>query len=140
VRSNELSIFSSDTSRKERVHKFVALHPVTFLPPEKVKDSKTNKEKIVYRDHNAHRLLRCVANNTLLSKLPEHQQANRNEFMLTEADLQKRFENFPELFVNANKLLEQCSIQHELGVDKNKKHFYGSIDEDMKVLREKTRK
>src|SRR5258707_6804556 len=120
------------------MHKFIALHPVTFLPPEKIKDTKTRKEKLVYRDHNAHRLLRCIANNTLLSKLQEQQQALRDEFMLTEVELQKRFEDFPELFVNAKKLLDQCSIECELGVDKNKKHFLGSVEEDMKILRERT--
>jgi DNA polymerase-3 subunit alpha len=139
VRSSELTTFAGDASKKDFVNKFVALHPVTFLPPQKVKDPKTKKEKIVYRDHNAHRLLRCIANNTLLSKLPEHQQADRNEFMLTEAELQKRFDDFPELFVNADKLLEQCSIQCALGVDKNKKHFHGSVEEDMKELRAKTK-
>src|SRR5258707_10143737 len=120
------------------MHKFIALHPVTFLPPEKIKDTKTRKEKMVYRDHNAHRLLRCIANNTLLSKLQEQQQALREEFMLTEAELQKRFENFPELFVNAKKLLDQCYIECELSFDKNKKHFFGSVEEDMKILRERT--
>jgi DNA-directed DNA polymerase III PolC len=139
VGGNELHIFSMDSSGKEFLHKFVALHSVTFLPPEKVTDKRTNKNKIVYRDHNVHRLLRSVANNTLLSKLPEHQQANKNEFMLTEAELQKQFEDFPQLFVNAKKLLDQCSIECELGVDKNKKYFHGSAEEDMNILREKTR-
>src|SRR5258708_28479716 len=138
VRSSELHLFSSDPARRGYMHKFIALHPVTFLPPEKIKDTKTRKEKMVYRDHNAHRLLRCIANNTLLSKLQEQQQALREEFMLTEAELQKRFENFPELFVNAKKLLDQCSIECELSVDKNKKHFFGSVEEDIKILRERT--
>ncbi|MBI1768634.1 MAG: DNA polymerase III subunit alpha [Bacteroidetes bacterium] len=138
VRSGDLHLFSADSSRKGYMHKLIALHPVTFLPPEKIKDTKTGKEKLVYRDHNAHRLLRCIANNTLLSKLQEQQQARREEFMLTEAELQKRFEDFPELFVNAKKLLDQCSIECELGVDKNKKHFFGSVEEDMKILRERT--
>ncbi len=139
VRSDELPAFSLDSSAKEFIHKFVALHPVTFLPPEKAVDKKTKKSKLIYRDHNVHRLLRCIANNTLLSKLPEHHQANKNEFMLTESELQDEFDDFPQLFVNAKKLLDQCSIQCELGVDKNKKSFYANVDEDMKVLREKTR-
>src|SRR5712675_961733 len=41
VRSDELNVFSADSSRKDYMHKFVALHPVTFLPPEKVEDKKT---------------------------------------------------------------------------------------------------
>ncbi len=139
VRSNELNAFAAIPSRTDYVHKFVALHPVTFLPPEKVEEKKSKKIKIVYRDHNAHRLLRCIANNTLLSKLPEQQQARKEEFMLTEFELQNQFEDFPELFVNAKNLLDQCTIECELGQDKNKKSFFGSVEEDLKVLRAKAR-
>jgi len=137
VRSDELTAFAADPSRKDYIHKFVGFHSVTFLPPEKVEDKKTKKTKLVYRDHNVHRLLRSIANNTLLSKLQNKQQARKEEFMLTESELQKQFDDFPELFVNAKKLLDQCSIQYELGIDKNKKSFLGSVEEDMKVLREK---
>ena len=138
VRMHELHAFSIDPSREEFKHKFVAWQPVTFLPPEKVKDAKTKKDKWVYRDHNAHRLLRCIANNTLLSKLPEHQQALKEEFMLPEAELEQKFERFPELISNSKKLLDQCSLHSELGVDKNKKAFFDSVEADMKVLRDKT--
>jgi DNA-directed DNA polymerase III PolC len=138
VRVHELHACSIDPSREEFKHKFIAWHPVTFLPPEKVKDAKTKKDKWVYRDHNAHRLLRCIANNTLLSKLPEHQQALKEEFMMPGLELEQKFERFPELISNSKKLLDQCSIVCELGVDKNKKASFGSVEEDMKVLREKT--
>ena len=137
VRSHELTAFAANPSRKDYIHKFVALHSVTFLPPEKVEDKKTKKAKIVYRDHNTHRLLRSIANNTLLSKLPEHQQARKEEFMLTESELQKEFDDFPELFVKAKELLNQCSIKCELGVDKNRKSFFRSVEEDSIYLREK---
>ncbi|MGC4020923.1 MAG: DNA polymerase III subunit alpha [Cyclobacteriaceae bacterium] len=139
VRSNELNSFSADASKNSFPLKYVALHSVIFLPQEIVKDVKNKKEKIVYRDFNAHRLLRAIANNTLLSKLPEHQQADKNEFMLSESELQKEFHDFPQLFANAKKLLDQCSIHCELGLDKNKKYLCGSVEEDMRILREKTR-
>lgn len=135
----ELNHFFTDPAREEHINKFVALHPVTFLPPEKVEDQKTKKEKLVYRDHNAHRLLRSIAHNTLLSKLQEQQQASRNEYMLSEDELQKRFEKVPSLVINASKLLDRCSIRCELGVDKNKKFFKKSVEEDMQDLRQKTR-
>jgi len=138
VCSHELHIFSTHSYRKDYPQKFVALHPVTFLPPEKVKDARTQREKMVYRDHNAHRLLRCVANNILLSKLPEHWQARREEFMLSESDLQKEFDDFPELFVQAKKILDQCVIECALGVDKNKKSFFSSVEKDSQYLRNKT--
>jgi len=138
VRSHELTLFSADSSRKDYHNKFVALHSVTFLPPQRIINRETGKTKVVHRDFNTHRLLRCIASNTLLSKLPEHQQAQPSEFMITEAVLQKKFEDFPELFVHAKNVLDQCSIQCELGVDKNKKSFFGSVEEDMKTLRRKT--
>jgi DNA polymerase-3 subunit alpha len=140
VRSHDLQMFSMDASRQSYAHKFVALHPVTFLPPERVRVRNSGKEKIVYRDHNAHRLLRCIANNTLLSKLPEHQQAGREEFMLSESNLQDEFENFPQLFTNAKKLLDQCSFECKLHEDKNKKLFTGSQFEDIALLRAETEK
>ena len=138
VRSSELHAFRMYPHGKEYLHKFAALHSVTFLPPEKVKDIKTKKIKTFYRDHNTHRLLRCIANNTLLSKLPVHQQADKNEFMISEADLQKEFEDFSALFVNAKKILDQCSIECKLGEDKNRKSFFKTTKEDSQYIREKT--
>ncbi len=136
VRYDQLHSFANDSSKKDHLLKFVALHPVTFLPPEKVKD-KVGKEKIVYRDHNAHRLLRCIANNTLLSKLPEHLQASRDEFMLSESDLQKKFDEFPDLYINAKRIVDQCSMECAIGEDKNKITFFKSPEEDLKFLRKK---
>src|SRR6478609_5454880 len=49
VRSDELMVFAADPSRKDNIYKFVAVHPVTFLPPQKVEDKKTKKTKLVYR-------------------------------------------------------------------------------------------
>src|SRR5258708_324675 len=48
VRRDELNVFSADSSCKDYIQKFVALHPVTFLPPEKVEDKKTKRIKIVH--------------------------------------------------------------------------------------------
>ncbi len=140
VCQHDLSSYTIYSQRKEYDHKFVLLHPVSFLPPEKVKIEKTKKEKIVYRDHNTHRLLRCIATNTLLSKLPEHHQARKEEFMMPESDLQKQFEQFPELLHNARLLLDQCSIECKIGEDKNKKFYTHSMEEDLKHLREETAK
>jgi DNA-directed DNA polymerase III PolC len=135
VRRQELIQYINHPLREDYAYKFVALHPVTFLPPEKSKNG-----KLVYRDHNAHRLLRCIAHNLLLSKLPEHLQASRDEYMLPAAQLEKQFEQFPELILNAQSLLDQCSIDCKMGEDKNKKVFTHSAKEDLKHLREQTAK
>ncbi|MEY4929503.1 MAG: hypothetical protein RI909_227 [Bacteroidota bacterium] len=140
VGKQDLLPFSMHPQREDYEYKFVLHHPVTFLPPEKVVDSKTKKEKIVYRDHNAHRLLRCIAHSTLLSKLPAHHQARKEEFMMPEQELEKQFEQFPALILNAQSLLNQCSIECKIGEDKNKKFFTSGPAEDMKYLRSVTLK
>jgi DNA-directed DNA polymerase III PolC len=140
VTKHDLSSFAIYSQRKEYEHKFVLLHPVTFPPPEKIRIEKTKKEKMVYRDHNTHRLLRCIATNTLLSKLPEHHQARKEDFMLPANDLEREFDKFPELLRNAKLLLDQCSIECKLGEDKNKKFFTRSVEEDLHYLRNETTK
>lgn len=134
VRKNELSAFAIYSSRQDFMHKFLVLHPVTFLPPEK------RAGKLVYKDHNVHRLLRCIAHNTLLSKLADHQQASKDEFMLPESDLKSYFEHYPELIANTEALIDQCSIECRPDEDKNKRFFKGSKEEDVKFLREETAK
>lgn len=138
VQKHQLNHFSLHTSRQAYKHKFVILQPVTFRPP--LKKTENKKEKLVYRDHNIHRLLRSIASNTLLSKLSEHQQARNDEFMIPEHKLLEYFRTHPDLITNTQNLLDQCSIDFTLGEDKNKKLFKKSNDEDFAYLREETRK
>jgi len=132
IGKHELHLFAIHPSREEYADRFVVFHPVTLLPPEK------NKEKLIYRDFNTHRLLRCIDTNTILSKLPEEQQARKDEFMLPEYELKNYFDNYPELIANTENLITSCSIQCELHVDKNKECFWDSVEEDLKYLREET--
>lgn len=134
VGKQDLMNYVNHPQREDYTYKFLVHHPVTLLPPER------KNGKLVYRDHNAHRLLRCIAHNTLLSKLPEHLQASRDEYMLPVDELEKQFEQFPELLSNAQSLLDQCSMECKLGEDKNKKVFTHSAKEDLKHLREQTAK
>ncbi len=134
VGKHEVNSFSIYPSRKEFMHKFVVLHPVTFLPPEK------KNGKPVYKDHNVHRLLRCIAHNTLLSKLAEHQQARKEEFMLPEEELKQYFERYPALIENTESLIRQCSIECNQHEDKNKRFFKADKQEDIQYLREETLK
>jgi DNA-directed DNA polymerase III PolC len=140
VRQQQLVAYGADPLREEYKHKFVLLHPITFLPPHKKVDERTKKEKLTWRDFNTHRLLRSIANNTLLSKLPEHHQASKEEYMLPEQELSRQFSSFPELKKNAQRLLDQCSIDCEPGKDKNKKIVRESPEADLKYLRDETAK
>lgn len=135
IKKRDLIHYAVNPFREEYGHKFVLLHAVTFLPPEK-----NDTGKLVYRDHNIHRLLRCIANNTLLSKLPEHHQAAKEEYMLSEKELSIQFEGFPELIENSRGLLNHCSIECLLGGDKTKKFLRESPEADMHYLQEETAK
>lgn len=134
IRNHELPLFSIQPHPQSFLQKYVALHPVTFLPPEQ-KD-----KRIIYRDYNTHRLLRCIANNTLLSKLQESQCAHKNEYMLTEDALRDSFEGYEYLVDHANRLLYQCSFECKQHEDKNKKFFKNNLEEDIRLLREETKK
>ena len=140
VRKQELIAYAADLFREEYKHKFLLLHPVTFLPPLKWVEKKTQKEKIIWRDFNTHRLLRSIANNTLLSKLPEHHHAIKEEFMLPATELKQQFDSFPELTINANAMLDQCSIECTQGEDKSKKSFLNTPELDSAYLRQETLK
>jgi DNA-directed DNA polymerase III PolC len=140
IKKQNLIAYAIYPTRDTYAHKFVLLHPVTFLPPEKIVNKETNKEKILYRDFNIHRLLRSIANNTLLSKLPEHHQALKEEYMQPEEELLKQFDSFPELVQNSKQLLDQCSIECTRGEDKNKKFLRKSPEADIQYLRDETAK
>ncbi|MES2591698.1 MAG: DNA polymerase III subunit alpha [Bacteroidota bacterium] len=106
---------------KKYQHKLVILHPVTF------------REK---KDFNAHRLLRAIDNNTLLSKLPVTEQANENEIMLPEQELEKLYEQYPQLIENTKKIIDTCEISFEFGKSKNKTTYTGSISDDEVLMKE----
>lgn len=119
VRKSQLGQYMLSAHRKNYPGKFLILHPVTF-------GDKT--------DFNIHRLLRAIDLNTLLSKLPAHEQASPDEIMLPEKDLANIFRDFPELIRNTKYVLDHCSINFKLGADKNKKHVTGSVASDWDML------
>lgn len=119
IQKHELSHFALYAPYLSNKNKFVVCHPVTFA-------SKT--------DFNTHRLLRAIDTNTLLSKLPEHEQARPEEMMMPEQKLEEIFEQYPELIQNTKQILDQCSIDFQMGTDKNKKHLLGSEAKDWDYL------
>ena len=125
LRDNEfvgirLQELTKPASRSFPSEKLIAWHPVTFGPPK--------------TDYNIHRLLRAIDNNTLLSKLPLHEQAHPNEVMMPEQELRNYYRNYPQLLHNTQGLLEKCHIDVSLGTDKNKKTFTGRETDDWDFL------
>lgn len=96
-------------------HKLVVLHPVSF-------QSK--------KHFNAHRLLRAIDNNVLLSKLHAHQQGSIQEMFISTSDLMSAFSKYPFIISNTLRLCDACNIEMELHTDKNKKTFSATADDD----------
>jgi DNA-directed DNA polymerase III PolC len=87
-------------------------------------------------DHNSHRLLRCIANNCLLSKLPDEDCAPPTDFILGCDTLLKQYAQAPMLLENTAKLMQQCTFKPNFGGNQNKKTFTGDPDEDFRLMTE----
>lgn len=89
------------------------------------------------KQFNAHRLLRAIDCNTLLSKLPAAEQATGTEIMPNRIDLENAFTEFPDILNNTKALLECCHIDFEYGKlsNKNLRYYTGSAKGDSELLR-----
>lgn len=89
------------------------------------------------RDFNAHRLLRAIDNNTLLSKLPKAEEGQVEHKMLPAEELADKYQDFPSTISNTEKLLENCSISFDFGetAHLNMKSYTGSEEGDYQLVR-----
>ncbi|MFT7382176.1 MAG: DNA-directed DNA polymerase III PolC [Roseivirga sp.] len=116
--------------------KLVILPTVTFRS--KI-DSKTGQRVISKRDFNAHRLLRAIDNNTLLSKLPKSEEADPADFIYPVDELKAMYSAYPYMIENAERLLESCQIHFDFegeSQNKNLKNYSGSPEKDYQLLEE----
>ena len=89
------------------------------------------------RHFNAHRLLRAIDTNTLLSKLPSDQQAKGTEMLLPKHELYAAVAAYPTIIANTEHILNTCSIDFEYGklANKNLKCFTTDMASDVALLR-----
>lgn len=89
------------------------------------------------RDFNAHRLLRAIGNNTILTKLPKTEEGLPVHKMMPEEELIQLYEAFPEIIDNTKKILEASSFHLECGENiphKNQKTYTGNEDSDFELI------
>ena len=112
---------------QKHTNKFVSLHAVSFL----------NK-----RHYNAHRLLRAIDTNSLLSKLSSTEQTSIEEVMLPKSELYSRYAEYPNIISNTEYILNTCCIKFEYGklANKNLKYYTSSLKEDIQLLRSECEK
>lgn len=91
------------------------------------------------KDFNAHRLLRAIDNNILLSRLSTDQQASEEEKLIPFTELKERYQDFPELIQRTTDLLSHCHIHFGFGDDampQNLATYTGRKEEDLELLKE----
>ena len=101
-------------------HKLVAMPTATFRGK---------------RDFNAHRLLRAIDENTLLSKLQESQQGNAEDLYHTDEALKEIYRAYPFLLRNATQILDSCHVELPEDPALNLQTYTGSRSKDVKLLK-----
>lgn len=102
--------------------KMVVLHTVSF------------QDK---RHFNAHRLLRSMDENKLLSRLEKDEQGKGDEMIMPLERLFASFKLYPVILANTRRLMDACKVEFQYGklANKNLKHYTGSGSGDFELLR-----
>jgi DNA polymerase-3 subunit alpha len=105
--------------KEKDLHDFVWCQPFTFLDQ---------------RGFSMHRLLRAIDLNTLLSKLSPKDQAQADERFYTPAEIAASCADYPQLLVEADKILADCSFRFDFKKPKNRSLFSSSKEDDLALL------
>ncbi|PSG87377.1 DNA polymerase III subunit alpha [Aurantibacter aestuarii] len=91
------------------------------------------------RDFNAHRLLRAIDNNILLSKLQKTEECKETDVMYSVDELEHHFKDFPHIIENTKRIIERCSINFSFGkerITQNQSLYLNSKEEDFQLLKQ----
>lgn len=104
---------------KAKQHKMVVLQPVTF---------RTKKE------FNLHKILRAIDTNIILSKLTEEDYCKTSEVMLPLEELLVKFQEYPDILINTERIIQECNFEFDFKAPKNKKFYTNNRKNDMALL------
>ncbi|AWX44809.1 DNA-directed DNA polymerase [Flagellimonas maritima] len=99
------------------------------------------QQQVTFRhrtDFNAHRLLRCIDLNTLLSKLPKSEEASPDAIMLPIERLSDSFADYPFIKENTKRVMQRCKVDFFFGdqrTNQNQEHHFGSKNADFEFLK-----
>ncbi len=121
-------------------HEFIgiSINNLRRLPFSKIMD---HKDKLVVqqavtfrnkRDFNAHRLLRAIDNNILLSKLPQNQEADPEEKMLSKNDLLSAFSEYKFILENTEQLMQSCNIYFDFSENRKPQNLISYLGDTKK--------
>jgi len=115
----DLSRLYNHVVLKKFRHKLVALNTITFIDK---------------KGYQTHCLLRCIDQNTTVHMLDKTNIAQASELFYTQEVLEKKFELFPDVLNNTQKIMAACAITLDTTSNKNRKFFTGSKTDDYKLF------
>ncbi|WP_405606232.1 DNA polymerase III subunit alpha [Polaribacter sp. Asnod1-A03] len=118
------------------------INKLRFSYLNRFKDKLVIQQQVTIRgkkDFNAHRLLRAIDNNALLSKLHTSEECRETDVMYSKSELLAYFEEFPNIIANTKSIIDTCFI--DFGFDEERENqnqnlYLNSFEEDCKMLLE----
>jgi DNA polymerase-3 subunit alpha len=136
--------FQKDKPRELRRNEYVGMRPED-LPQIRLKKLDTSKMVILQpasfrnkKDFNAHRLLRAIDKNSLLSKLSVSDQAKENDVLWSREAFHRTYNEFPDLIENTKGILDACKVSFSFAPDvepQNQKFYTDSAESDLALLK-----
>ncbi|MEQ8421511.1 MAG: PHP domain-containing protein, partial [Arenibacter algicola] len=128
-------------------HEFIgiSIRDLRRLPFSKIMDFKDKlvvQQAVTFRnkrDFNAHRLLRAIDNNILLSKLSQSEEADPEEKMLPIEDLLTAFSEYQYILENTERLMQSCQIYFDFSENRKPQNlvtYLGDRKKDEALLEE----
>ncbi|MEK6152331.1 DNA polymerase III subunit alpha [Flavobacteriaceae bacterium 3-367] len=126
-------------------HEFIGisiadLRRLPFSRLKEYKDKLVVLQAVTFRhkgDYNAHRLLRAIDNNVLLSKLPKTEEAQESEKMFPVQNLAAAFSEYSFILENTEQLVQSCHIHFDFSKERepqNLKAYLGNKAADEELL------
>lgn len=129
-RTNEFIGVSVETLRKLKFSEYLKLQDrLVLLQTVSFRNKK---------DFNAHRLLRAIDNNCLLSKLSKSEEGNFSHQMISTEIIQTEFEDYPFILENTSRLMKNCEVEFGFGQDRlnrNLQRYGKNRKEDEELLK-----
>ncbi|MDX2441433.1 MAG: DNA polymerase III subunit alpha [Desulfobacterales bacterium] len=136
--------FENRPEKKLKEHEYVGIRPGELRKLISSEFSK-NRSKLVVQQavsfidekgYILHKHLRAIDHNILLSQLQSSHLARKEETLHSIDKLLDDYSSYPEILRNTEQIVQQCSIDFDIGNYKNKKTFTGNSYDD-KLLLEK---
>jgi DNA polymerase-3 subunit alpha len=135
--------FQKDNDRVLRRYEYIGVRPEDMAQV-RIQQLDTSKMVVLQtatfrskRDFNAHRLLRAIDHNILLSKLSLSEQAKASDTFWPPEQLYQYYSEFPDMIENTKSILNACKVSFAFAPDashQNQKYYTNSAKADEALL------